>query len=203
MIFTAMSDGRFDLGGRWCDCALGREGVVPAAEKREGDGCSPLGVWPVRRVLYRPDSAFATLPALTTLGVPCAPIAPDDGWCDAPGDPRYNRPVKLPYPASAERMWRDDHLYDIVVVLGHNDDPVTPLMGSAIFLHLAKPDYSGTEGCVALQAGDMIELLSKLQEGSAVSIVDAYPHPMMAAPEQAAALKPGSGLRPFPRAKQG
>lgn len=199
MIFTAMSDGRFDLGRRWTTCALGKEGVIPAAEKREGDGCSPLGVWPVRKVLFRPDGPYATLPALKTLGAPSAPIAIDDGWCDAPGDRNYNRPVKLPYPVSAERMWRDDHLYDIVVVLGHNDDPVVPLMGSAIFLHLAKPNYGPTEGCVALQPGDMIEVLGQLEAGSAVSIVDAYPHPLMAAPEQAAAMPPP---RLGPRAKQ-
>lgn len=201
MLFTAMSDGRFDLGGRWCDCALGKGGVIPAAEKREGDGCSPLGVWPVRRVLYRPDSVFANIASLPGLKVPSAPIDRLDGWCDAPGDRNYNRPVRLPYPVSAERMWRDDHLYDVVVVLGHNDDPVVPLMGSAIFLHLAKPDYSGTEGCVALARGDMVELLSKLEPGSAVSIVDAHPHPSMVAIEQAAAAAPRLPLGP--RAKKG
>lgn len=199
MLFTAMSDGRFDLGGRWCDCALGKGGVIPAAEKREGDGCSPLGVWPVRRVLYRPDRGnFASL---LRADVKSAPIGPQDGWCDAPGDRNYNRPVMLPYPASAEHMWREDHLYDVVVVLGHNDDPVVPLMGSAIFLHLAKPDYSGTEGCVALAWQDMAELLSKLEPGSAVAIVDAHPHPTMVAPERAASNLPRLG--PGASAKKG
>jgi L,D-peptidoglycan transpeptidase YkuD (ErfK/YbiS/YcfS/YnhG family) len=210
MLFTAMSDGRFDLGSRWCDCALGKGGVIPAAEKREGDGCSPLGVWPVRRVLFRPDGAFGNLPRLAgvpgqppvaDLRVPAAPLAADDGWCDAPGDRNYNRPVKLPYPASAERMWRDDHLYDVVVVLGHNDDPVVPLMGSAIFLHLARPDYGPTEGCVALAPWDMMEFLSKLEPGSAVAIVDAHPHPTMVTPDLTSAEAPP--LRPGARAKQG
>ncbi len=201
MLFTAMSDGRFDLGGRWCDCALGKEGVISAADKREGDGCSPLGVWPVRRVLYRPDRNFGGVPNLPGLRVPTAPIAYNDGWCDAPGDRNYNRPVTLPYPASAEHMWREDHLYDVVVVLGHNDDPVVPLMGSAIFLHLAKPDYSGTEGCIALARWDMLDLLGKLEPGSAVSIVDAHPHPTMIAPERAASEPPR--LRPGARAKKG
>ncbi len=95
-----MSDGRFDLGGRIVRCALGKGGVKPAADKREGDGASPLGTWVMRRILYRPDRGPPPLTAL-----PAQAIAPDDGWCDAAADPNYNRPVKLPYPASAEHLW--------------------------------------------------------------------------------------------------
>jgi L,D-peptidoglycan transpeptidase YkuD (ErfK/YbiS/YcfS/YnhG family) len=165
MIFTAMSDGRFDLGGRWTNCALGKGGVKAAGAKREGDGASPLGVWPIRRVLYRPDRGIAPL-----TGLPTAPIAEDDGWCDAPGDPFYNRPVKLPYPASAETLWRGDELYDLVVVLGHNDEPPVAHLGSAIFVHIAKPGYAPTEGCVALTREDLAELLSKAQPGDMIAI---------------------------------
>ena len=135
MIFTATSDGRIDIAGREAACVLGRSGVLPAADKREGDGASPLGVWPLRRVLYRPDRE-----APPATGLPVAALKPDDGWCDAPGDPAYNRPVRLPYPASAEQMWREDRVYDLVVILGHNDDPPVSPMGSAIFLHLIQPD---------------------------------------------------------------
>ncbi|WP_211488879.1 L,D-transpeptidase family protein, partial [Escherichia coli] len=81
-------------------------------------------------------------------------------WCDAPDDPNYNRPVKHPYRASAEKMWREDHLYDLVVILGQNDDPVVPGAGSAIFFHLAKELETGfrpTEGCVALRLPDMLQ----------------------------------------------
>jgi len=165
MIFTAMSDGRFDLGGRWTNCALGKGGVTPAAAKREGDGASPLGVWPIREVIFRPDRGIAPL-----TGLPVRPMAEDDGWCDAPGDPAYNRPVKLPYPASAEVMWREDGLYDLVVVLGHNDDPPIAPLGSAIFLHLAWEGYLPTEGCVALTREDLAELLSKARPGDSVAI---------------------------------
>src|SRR5579864_3984544 len=115
MRFTAYADGRFRLAGRWTRCALGPVGVIAAVAKREGDGRTPLGVWPLRRVLYRPDRRP---PPTTALSV--APLAPDDGWCDAPADAAYNRPVKLPYPASAEALWRDGHIYDLIVVLGHN-----------------------------------------------------------------------------------
>jgi L,D-peptidoglycan transpeptidase YkuD (ErfK/YbiS/YcfS/YnhG family) len=165
LIFTATAVGFLDLGSRKAPCALGKGGVKPAGDKREGDGASPAGVWPIRRLLYRPDKGPPPETALNA-----APIAPEDGWCDAPADPAYNRPVSLPYPASAERMWRDDGLYDLVVVLGHNDDPPVAPMGSCIFLHLAKPGYAPTEGCVALSREDMEAFLSRAQPGDAVEI---------------------------------
>lgn len=164
MIFTALSDGRFLIDGAQVRCALGRGGVTPADAKREGDGASPLGVWPIRRLLYRPDRG------LPPTSLPAAPISPDDGWCDEPADPAYNRPVTLPYGASAERMWRDDGVYDLVVVLGHNDDPPVPGMGSAIFLHLARDGYAPTEGCVALARPDLEALLAIAQVGDGVEI---------------------------------
>ena len=165
MNYVATADGWLKVGEARVRCALGPAGVVPAVDKREGDGASPAGVWPIRRVLYRPDRGRAPATAL-----PVAAIAPDDGWCDAPDDPAYNRPVKLPYPASAERMWRDDHLYDLVVVLGHNDDPPKPGLGSAIFLHLAKPDYAPTHGCMAVARADLEALLRDAKPGDAVEI---------------------------------
>jgi L,D-peptidoglycan transpeptidase YkuD (ErfK/YbiS/YcfS/YnhG family) len=163
--FTAAPDGFLDLGDRRVHCALGKAGVRPAREKREGDLASPAGVWPIRKVLYRPDRGGAPDTSL-----PTEAIAPDDAWCDAPDDACYNQPVKLPYPASVERMWRDDHLYDLVVVLGHNDDPPKPYLGSCIFLHLARPGYAPTEGCVALAREDLEELLRLAQPGDEVEI---------------------------------
>jgi L,D-peptidoglycan transpeptidase YkuD (ErfK/YbiS/YcfS/YnhG family) len=165
MIFTAFSGGRFDLAGRKVRCALGKGGVVAASHKREGDGATPLGDWPLRRLLYRPDRGPAPKTALAA-----SPIAPEDGWCDAPGDAAYNRPVSHPYPASAERMWRDDPLYDLVVVLGHNDDPVVAGAGSAIFLHVAKPGYAPTEGCVALSREDLEALLRIAAPGDVLRV---------------------------------
>lgn len=168
MIFRAGSDGRFQIGDRTVRCALGPSGVVEAALKREGDGATPLGLWPLRRVLFRPDRGPAPRTALAA-----EPIAPDDGWCDDPADPAYNRPVKLPYPASAERLWRDDGIYDLVVVLGHNDDPPVAGAGSAIFLHLARPGYSPTEGCVALARADLEEVLALVAPGDVLEVVRA------------------------------
>jgi L,D-peptidoglycan transpeptidase YkuD (ErfK/YbiS/YcfS/YnhG family) len=116
-------------------------------------------------VLYRPDRVERPRTALTV-----AALQKDDGWCDAPGDPNYNRPVKLPYPKSAESMWRDDHLYDVVVILGFNDDPVIDGAGSAIFLHCARDDYGPTEGCVALKHSDLLDALSGLKPGAKIEI---------------------------------
>jgi L,D-peptidoglycan transpeptidase YkuD (ErfK/YbiS/YcfS/YnhG family) len=164
MIFTALSDGRFLLGDRTLRCALGRSGVIEAAAKREGDGMSPLGTFALRRLLFRPDRGTVAT------SLPAAPIEPLDGWCDDPGDPRYNRPVGLPYPASAERLWREDGVYDLVVVLGHNDTPPVPGLGSAIFLHLARPAYEPTEGCVALARPDLEAVLQRAGPGDFLRI---------------------------------
>ena len=165
MIFRATADGWLDLGERRVRCALGPAGVVPASAKREGDGASPAGVWPIREVIYRPDRGP---PPATEFRVRA--MAHDDGWCDDPADPAYNRHVQLPYDASAETMWREDELYDIVVVLGHNDDPVVPGAGSAIFLHVARPGYPPTHGCVAVARRDLEALLEIAKPGDAVEI---------------------------------
>jgi L,D-peptidoglycan transpeptidase YkuD (ErfK/YbiS/YcfS/YnhG family) len=165
MSFVATADGMLQIAGRAVRCALGPAGVRPAADKREGDGATPAGVWPLRAVWYRPDRG----PAPTT-ALPVRPIAPEDGWCDAPGDPAYNRPVKLPYPASAETLWRDDGIYDLVVLLGHNDDPPISGMGSCIFLHLNRPGYPPTQGCVAIARPDLEELLALATPGDALEI---------------------------------
>jgi len=165
VFFTATSDGTMDIGERRVRCALGPAGVKPAADKREGDGATPAGVWPIREVIYRPDRGP---PPASAIRVRC--MAEDDGWCDDPADAAYNRPVKLPYPASAERMWREDEIYDIVVVLGHNDDPPVAGMGSCIFLHLNRPGYPPTQGCVAIARADLEALLALAMPGDAVEI---------------------------------
>jgi len=138
-------------------CALGRAGILPAAAKREGDGATPAATLPLRRLLFRADRLSRPRAA-----VPVAPIAPDDGWCDAPEDAAYNRPVRLPVAASHERLWREDALYDLVGVLGWNDDPPLPGRGSAIFLHLATPSLAPTAGCVALALPDLLAVLPGL-----------------------------------------
>ena len=150
--------------GREIPCLIGKGGTIAANAKREGDGATPLGRWPVRTVLLRPDRV--TRPALN---LPWRWLHPDDGWCDAPEDPAYNRPVRHPYPRSAERLWREDGAYDVIVTLAHNDAPPTPGAGSAIFLHCtAERDF--TEGCVAIGRSDLLDILKTLAPGDAVDI---------------------------------
>lgn len=144
-------------GSKIWRAAVGRSGIAP--KLAEGDGVSPIGCWPIRQVLYRADK----LPAAPVSVFPTAAIAPDDGWCDAPDHPAYNRPVKLPFAASHEEMWRKDDLYDIVVVLGQNDDPVIAGGGSAIFLHVASQNYGSTAGCAAMTREDLLAFLAAAQ----------------------------------------
>ncbi len=148
----AQSRGWIQLGDRALPCAIGRTGQT--ARKREGDGCSPIGVWRPIAVLYRADR----VPRPRTM-LPVRMLKATDGWCDAVGDRNYNRAVRHPYPASAEQLWRTDHLYDIVVVLDHNRRPRIQGGGSAIFMHLARHGYSPTEGCIAFAPNDMLQIL--------------------------------------------
>jgi len=163
IVMSAPDGARLDWGAGPKRAAIGPAGI--AIKGGEGDGITPRGRFAVREIFYRADRNAAPRTSL-----PLRKIAMDDGWCDAPDDPNYNRLVKLPYPASAETMWREDHLYDLLAVLGYNDDPVVPGKGSAIFLHLAKPDYSPTHGCVALAYEDVLAAIEQLQPGDQVVI---------------------------------
>ncbi len=152
-----------DWGAGARRCAVGRAGI--AEKQREGDGVTPLGRWPLRQVLFRADRISAPR---TTLQLD--PIEPDQAWCDVPGDPNYNRMVRLPYPSIDERLWRDDSLYDLIVVVGYNDSPPISGKGSAIFLHLARPDFSPTAGCVATARGDLYEAVEQLRPGDCLIV---------------------------------
>jgi L,D-peptidoglycan transpeptidase YkuD (ErfK/YbiS/YcfS/YnhG family) len=143
------------LGAQRWPCALGRTGRT--LRKREGDGATPAGRWALREVLYRPDRMRRPRTRLAVV-----PLRPWQGWCDAPRDRNYNRLVRYPYPASAEPLWREDGLYDIVVVLEYNICPRVRGRGSAVFLHVARPGLSPTEGCVALARDHLLQLLARL-----------------------------------------
>jgi L,D-peptidoglycan transpeptidase YkuD (ErfK/YbiS/YcfS/YnhG family) len=161
LIVTSKGEARW--GQQLFRCALGRAGTE--AGKREGDGATPAGRFPLRYLLYRPDRLE---PPETGLGL--LTLCPSDGWCDDPGDPLYNRPVRLPFCGRHEALWRPDEVYDLILVLGHNDDPVRPGLGSAVFLHVARPDYAPTQGCVALAKGDLLALIATAGPGDAVDV---------------------------------
>jgi L,D-peptidoglycan transpeptidase YkuD (ErfK/YbiS/YcfS/YnhG family) len=152
MLLKVSADGGLEGPTGRIRAALGRGGV--SGEKQEGDGATPTGTFALREVWYRPDRGEPPHTAL-----PLRPISVDDGWSDDPADPVYNRPVRLPHGFGHERLWRQDGLYDLIVPLGYNDDPPVPGLGSAIFLHCARPDYGPTEGCVAIARDDLAALL--------------------------------------------
>lgn len=152
------------IGGRAFPCALGRAGG--RVLKREGDGATPLGRWKLERVLYRSDRDRRPRTRL-----PVDPIRNSDGWCDAPDDRNYNRPVRLPYPASCEALWRDDILYNIVIILNYNLRPRMRWRGSAIFAHLARPDMSATEGCIAMRAHELRFILRQCRSRAEFAVL--------------------------------
>jgi L,D-peptidoglycan transpeptidase YkuD (ErfK/YbiS/YcfS/YnhG family) len=146
-------------------CEIGRSGTVDAAAKREGDGATPTGHWPIRAALLRADRVAPPV----GWRLPWRWVRGDDGWSDDPADPAYNRPVRHPHAFSAERLWREDGLYDAIVVLGHNDAPPVAGAGSAIFLHCAIAGHA-TEGCVAIARDALLLLLGKVGSGDAIEI---------------------------------
>ena len=135
--------------------ALGRGGIK--ANKREGDGGTPRGTFRLRRLWWRADRA--PRPPTT---LPVRRIQPDDGWCEDPRDRGYNRPVRLPPSHPGDRLWRADRLYDFIVELDHNTRPRISGRGSAVFVHVARPGFTPTAGCVALEAGSLRRLIARL-----------------------------------------
>ena len=153
------------IGEQEYRCAIGKNGTVPACDGREGDGKTPLGTYKLRHGMFRTDKT-----ARPETELQFWQIRRSDGWCDDPKDGAYNRPVRLPYIGGAEKLWRDSHVYDIIVVLGHNDSPPIPGMGSAIFLHIARDGYAPTEGCVAVSMRDMLSILRLVDANSSIEI---------------------------------
>jgi len=150
------SQGIITLGGVTFPCALGRGGV--SSRKRESDGATPLARLKVLYGYFRTDGIVPRRAAL-----PLRRIRPDLGWCEVPDDRNYNRPVRMPYAASHETMRRADNLYDICIVLDWNIRPRRRNLGSAIFLHLARPGYTPTQGCIGVSARTMERLLPLLK----------------------------------------
>ena len=143
--------------------ALGRGGIL--ANKREGDGGTPRGTFVLRRLWWRADR----MPRPRT-GLPVRRIRPNDGWCEDPSDRRYNRPVEVPKQSSADRLWRDDRLYDLIIETSHNTRPRIAGRGSAVFIHIAREKFAPTAGCVALEARTLHRLIERMGPQTQIKI---------------------------------
>jgi len=156
----------------WSDgavtCALGAAGITRA--KTEGDKATPVGTFPLRRLFYRPDRLDRP-----RTGLPAMALNPGLGWCDDVASPAYNRLVRRPCPWRHEILWRDDPLYDLIVIMGHNDAPPVPPRGSAIFLHVAGKGLAATEGCVAVRKPDLIKLIGACGPGDLLTVAPPNP----------------------------
>ncbi len=159
------AQGLLQAGKTVFPCALGRGGI--SAGKREGDGATPLAAMRILSGYFRNDQ----FPGGRRTRLAMARIGPDLGWCEVPHDRNYNRPVKIPYGASHERMRRADRLYDVCLVLDWNIAPRRRGRGSAIFFHLARPGFTPTQGCVAVTARTMTRLLPLLSDRTVVRVV--------------------------------
>jgi L,D-peptidoglycan transpeptidase YkuD (ErfK/YbiS/YcfS/YnhG family) len=154
--------GWLTVGGQTVPVALGRGGI--RANKREGDGGTPKGVFRPRQVWWRADRH----PRPRTF-LPVRSIRQADAWCENPGSRHYNRPVRLDRDRGGDRLTRDDHLYDFIVEIDHNRSPRIAGRGSAVFLHLARVNFEPTAGCVSMTKAAMLRLLERL--GPATRIV--------------------------------
>lgn len=149
--------------GKEYKCVIGKNGV--SIDKKEGDGATPVGIFSIRKIFYRADKIEKLISPFETIV-----LTRDDGWCDDINDSKYNQLIKLPYPASYENLWREDDLYDIIVVLGYNDTPPILGKGSAIFMHVARPAFTPTAGCIALAFTDLVEILKNCDSDTQVCI---------------------------------
>ena len=156
-IIVLSGEGRLEFQGKSYRCAVGLGGVVD--DKRAGDGATPLGCFPIRRVLYRADRTARPFSVF-----PTEEIVNGTAWCEDLESSNYNMMITKQAGGREEGLWRESHVFDIVVVLGHNDNPIVRGKGSGIFFHVARENYTPTEGCVAASLTDIIEVLGKCKK---------------------------------------
>jgi L,D-peptidoglycan transpeptidase YkuD (ErfK/YbiS/YcfS/YnhG family) len=143
--------------------ALGRGGIK--ANKREGDGATPRGVFRLKRLWWRADRHPRPRTQL-----PVRRIRSDDGWCEDPRDRHYNRPVRVPKDSTADRLARNDRLYDFIIEIDHNTRPRIAGRGSAVFVHIARDGFGPTAGCVSLKLPSLRHLLARVGPRTRIAI---------------------------------
>ena len=144
-------------------CALGKNGIKKKV--KEGDNITPIGIFKIIKIYYRHDK----IKNLKT-SIKQKKIKKNMGWCDDPKSNFYNQQVKLPNKFNFERLYRNDRIYDLLAVLNYNTNPVIKNKGSAIFIHIAKNNYSPTKGCIALRKKNLLELLKTINQKTKIKI---------------------------------
>ena len=145
-------------------CAIGKRGIK--TKKKEGDLATPRGKFKINYILYRKDRIFKLSSKIKK-----TVIRKNMGWCDDPRSKQYNKPIKFPFNKSAEKLYRKDNTYDIILVLNYNLNPTYKNKGSAIFLHISKKNYKSTEGCIAVKKSDLKIIIKKINKKSVVNII--------------------------------
>ena len=144
-------------------CALGKAGIKK--KEKEGDNVTPKGIFKITSMYYRPDRIKNIITAIKKIK-----IKKNMGWCDDPDSHFYNQQISLPTKFNHEKLYRNDNLYDLVLVLNYNTNPIIKNKGSAIFIHIAKKNYKKTKGCIALKKKHLIELISKIKTNTQIKI---------------------------------
>ena len=144
-------------------CALGKAGVKK--KEKEGDNITPKGIFKINKIYYRPDKIKNLTSVLKKIK-----IKKDMGWCDDPKSNFYNQQIKLPTKFSYEKLYRSDNVYDIILVLDYNTNPIIKSKGSAIFIHIAKNSYKKTKGCIALKKKHLVKLISQIKINTKIKI---------------------------------
>jgi len=145
-------------------CALGKGGIKKKV--KEGDNITPKGIFKIIKIYYRPDKINKIISSIKKIK-----IKKNMGWCDDPSSSYYNKQIKLPSKYNHERLYRKDNLYDLILVLNYNTNPIIKNKGSAIFLHIAKKKYQPTKGCVALKKQDLIQLTSVIKKNTKIKLI--------------------------------
>ena len=144
-------------------CSIGKRGIT--SKKKEGDGKTPKGTFTIKLILYRKDR----IPKIKSL-LKKKIIEKNMGWCDDSKSKKYNKMIKFPFKYSAEKLWLNVNIYDVIIVINYNLKPVVKNKGSAIFLHIAKKKFKPTKGCIAVTKKSIIYLISKINKKTTIEI---------------------------------
>ena len=144
-------------------CAIGKRGI--GNKKREGDKITPIGKFKIKTILYRKDRISHFKSKINKLS-----IRNNMGWCDDPKSKKYNKLIKIPFKGSAEKLYRKDNTYDIILVLNYNINPIRKGKGSAIFIHIARKSYKSTLGCIAVSKRNLKKIIKKINKSTIVNI---------------------------------